>query len=116
MLRARLLARLKKARVATLDRVGFELAGPVGYQVTRALESCASFDGQPLVAHLLEKALEGADDFRGPRTMVYWFLRDHLEKTAGDRTDLLVSKAALERARGERRHVHTTGSAASRRW
>ena len=99
-LRARLVARLKKARVASLDKVRYELRGPVGYQVSRALESCASFDGQPLVADLLGRELERADDYRGPRTMVYWFLRDHLEKGT-HRSDPLVPAEELERARIE---------------
>ena len=98
-LRARLLSRLKKARVASLDKIRYELRGPVGYQVSRALESCASFDGQRLFAQLIGRTLEGADDYRGPRTMVYWFLRDQLEKMGKDRTDLPVPAEELDRAR-----------------
>jgi hypothetical protein len=98
-LRALVLSRLKKARVATLDKIRYELRGPVGYQLSRALESCASFDGQRLLAQLVNAQLAGADDYRGPRTMVYWFLRDHLEKLGVDRTALPVPIEELERAR-----------------
>src|SRR5690606_17372546 len=98
-LRARLIALLREKKVQTLDKVRHEMVGPVGYQLSRALESCASFDGHELTSHLLSVELEGADDFRGPRTMVYWFLRDHLKKLAADRTELPVSVEELTRAR-----------------
>jgi hypothetical protein len=80
-LRPRLIARLRRAG-ATLEEVRKEMAGPVTYQLARALESCARYDGQAEIAALLARELQDMRFFRGPRTLIYWRLRDALDDPA----------------------------------
>ena len=84
-LRARLIGLVKRKKATTFDKLRYEMVGPIGYQISRALEACGRKDGQPELAQFLAKDLEKADDFRGPRTMVYWFLRDALKEMEGEK-------------------------------
>ncbi len=84
-LRQRLMGLLRKKKVKTYEKARYEMVGPIGYQISRALEACARKDGQENMALAIADFVDKADTFRGPRTMVYWFLRDALEKMEGDK-------------------------------
>jgi hypothetical protein len=62
------------------------MVGPIGYQISHAVYACAGKDGQEEMADAIGNLISQADGFRGPRTMVYWFLHDELAKMekAGD--------------------------------
>jgi hypothetical protein len=84
-LRGRLMALLRRKKVKTYDKARFEMVGPIGYQISRALEACARVSGQTEMGLAVAEFVAKADSFRGPRTMVYWYLRDALEKMEGDK-------------------------------
>jgi hypothetical protein len=52
--------------VKTIDKLRYEMVGPIGYQLARALEACGRKDGQPEIAQFLAVDLAKADDFRYP--------------------------------------------------
>ena len=79
-LRQRLIALLRRKKVKSLEKAHFEMVGPIGYQISHAVEACARKDGQEKMGDVIGNLMERADDFRGPRTMVYWFLYDELKR------------------------------------
>ncbi len=95
-LRQRLVGLLRNKKVKTLDKARYEVVGPIGYQISRALEACARKDGQEEMGLGIAALVDKADSFRGPRTMVYWFLRDALKKMEGDKPTTVEN---LERLR-----------------
>jgi hypothetical protein len=84
-LRLRLVALFQRKKATTFDKLRHEMVGPVGYQISRALEACARKDGQEDMGLAVAQWINQADAYRGPRTMVYWFLRDALAKMDGDK-------------------------------
>jgi len=97
-LRQRLMALLGRKKVKTYDKARSEMVGPIGYQISRALEACARKDGQEEMALAVAEFTAKADSFRGPRTMVYWFLRDALEKMEGDKPTTVENLSRLRPA------------------
>ncbi|HYU16439.1 MAG TPA: hypothetical protein VEL05_10215 [Candidatus Acidoferrum sp.] len=89
-LRPRFIAFLRRAGVTTLAGARREMVKPIGYQLARALESCARYDGQGELAELLAREIQDARYVRGPRTILYWRLRDALEE------DMKAGKRPLE--------------------
>ena len=97
-LRQRLMALLRRKKVKTYEKARSEMVGPIGYQISRALEACARKDGQADMGLAVAEFVAKADSFRGPRTMVYWFLRDALEKMEGDKPTTVENLGRLRPA------------------
>ncbi len=84
-LRQRLIGLLKRKKVKTFEKARYEMVGPIGYQISRAVEACARKDDQEKMGAVVAELISKTDDFRGPRTMIYWFLVDALKKMEGDK-------------------------------
>jgi hypothetical protein len=96
-LRDSLLARLRAAKVADVDRAILGSRDAIGQPVLRALVACARAEDQPAIVEAAREVLGAASDHEGVRTLMYWYVHDEVRKLRHERADFWISEADLPR-------------------